>query len=187
MIVALSINKMLQLECFIEGGIKKFKCIEKDPEGVCQIVSRILVVDDERDMCRMVSSILKEEGYSVDKAYDAAQAIKKISTRGYDLMILDYKLPRVSGVHVLAEARWIRPSLKVIMISAYGSPYIKTEVKKFKIYKFMDKPFDLNRLVEVVNKALAKKSRGEVNRSSSFLKAESATKGGERKWQLKKQ
>ncbi|MEW6002857.1 MAG: response regulator [Nitrospirota bacterium] len=125
----------------------------------------MLVVEDDRDMCRMISSILKEEGYRVDKAYDAKGAIKKIKAKRWDLIILDYKLPDMDGIKVLEEVRRINPSLKVIMISAYGSPSIKSMAKKLGVYQFLDKPFDLNRLIKVV-KMPWQKSQGEVDRSS---------------------
>jgi DNA-binding NtrC family response regulator len=129
---------------------------------------KILVVDDDKDMCGMISTILEEEGYRIDKAYNGKQAIEKISTKGYDLTILDYKLPDMDGIDVLKEVHKARPSLKTIMISAYGSPSVRSMAKKLGVYRFLDKPFDLNRLVQVVRKALAK-SQGEVDRSSPPL------------------
>lgn len=118
---------------------------------------KILVVEDDKDMSRIISSILKEEGYKIDRAYDGEQAIKKIKAKDYNLMILDYKLPDINGINVLKEVRRTKPSLKVIMISAYGSPSIKSTAKKFGVYRFLDKPFDLNRLVKAVKDVLAKK------------------------------
>ena len=123
------------------------------------------MVDDERDTCRMISTILKEEGYRVDKAYDGGQAIRKNKSKVYNLMILDYKLPDMDGINILKEVRKINPSLKVIMITAYGSLSIKSMAKRFGAYRVLDKPFDLNRLVRVVRDALTK-SQGEVDRSS---------------------
>jgi DNA-binding NtrC family response regulator len=136
-------------------------------------LDKILVVDDERDTCRMISFILEKEGYKVAKVYDGEQAIKKIKAKGYNLMILDYKLPDINGIDVLKEVHQIDPSLKVIMISAYGSPCIKSMAKKFGVYRFLDKPFDVKKLVKVVKDALAKESGTicqstgrEVDRSS---------------------
>jgi DNA-binding response OmpR family regulator len=120
-------------------------------------MSKILVVDDERDMCRMISSFLRDEGYSVDKAYDAKLALGKIATRGYDLVIADYKLPDLSGITFLAEVRLLKPDIRVIMISAYGSDDVKATAKKHGVTKFLDKPFDLSRLVKFVKVALDKK------------------------------
>jgi DNA-binding NtrC family response regulator len=111
----------------------------------------------------MISSILKEEGYRINKAYDGGQAIKKIKAKGYNLMILDYKLPDINGINVLKEVRQIAPSLKVIMISAYGSPSIKSMAKNLGAYRFLDKPFDLNRLVKVVKDALANLIRNKTS------------------------
>lgn len=120
---------------------------------------KILVVDDDRDLCRMIASILKEEEYSVDKAYSAKGAIKKIVGKNYDLMIVDYRMPDMNGLEIIEEARMIKPALKIIMTSAYGSPSIKSRAKKSRIYIFLDKPFELNRLVKVVKGALTKKVR----------------------------
>jgi DNA-binding NtrC family response regulator len=129
------------------------------------LYERILVADDDKDMCHMTSSILKKEGYKVDKAYGGEQAIRKVKARGYNLMILDYKLPDMDGINVFKVVHQAKPSLKVIMISAYGSPSIKSMAKKFGVYRFLDKPFNVKRLVSVVRDALAK-SQGEVDRSS---------------------
>lgn len=68
----------------------------------------------------------------------------------------------MDGIKVLEEVRQTEPDLKVIMISAFGSPSIKSAAKKLGTYKFLDKPFDLYRLVKVVKSALAKKSRGRL-------------------------
>jgi DNA-binding response OmpR family regulator len=117
---------------------------------------RILVVDDNKDTCHVISSILKEEGYNVDRAYNGRQAIEKIKVKGYNLMILDYKLAGMDGIDVLKEVRKTEPSLKIIMISAYGSPSIKSMAKKLGACRFLDKPFNVKRLVSVVRNALAK-------------------------------
>ena len=134
-----------------EGG----KCIRR--------YKKILVVDDDKDMCHIISSILKEEGYKVDKAYDGEQAIKKIKAKDYNLMILDYKMPDIDGISVLKEVSQIAPSLKVIMISAYGSHSVRSMTKKLGAYRFLDKPFDLNRLIKIVKDALANPIRSKTS------------------------
>lgn len=110
-------------------------------------------------MCRLISNILKEEGYKVDKAYEGKQAIKRVKKKDYNLMLLDYKLPDIDGISVLKEVSQIAPSLKVIMISAYGSPSIKSMAKELGVYYFLDKPFDINRLIRTVKNILVKKTR----------------------------
>ena len=127
---------------------------------------RILMVDDEREICRVISTVLKKEGYRINKAYNGGQAIKKIKEKNYNLIILDYKLPDINGIRVVEEVRPTNPTLKVIMISAYGNPLTKSMAKNLGVYRFLEKPFDLNRLVKVVKDALAK-NQGEVDRSST--------------------
>ncbi len=84
------------------------------------------------------------------------------------MMILDYKLPDINGIRVVEEVRLTNPTLKVIMISAYGNPLTKSMAKNLVVYRFLEKPFDLNRLVKVVKGALAK-NQGEVDRSSKGI------------------
>ena len=122
-------------------------------------MANILIVEDDRDMCNVISDILKEEGYMVDRVYAAESVTKKIKRKKYDLMILDYKLPGSSGLTVLEEAKQIRPKLRVMMISAYGNEYVKAKAKELGSVNFLDKPFDLKKLVRNVKKILANKKR----------------------------
>ena len=122
-------------------------------------MANILVVEDDRDMCKVISDILKEEGYLVDIAYDPELAMRKIKRKKYHLMILDYKLPGSSGLIVLEEAKQIRPKLRVMMISAYGNEYVKAKAKELGSVNFLDKPFDVKKTVKNIKKILSNKKR----------------------------
>ena len=116
---------------------------------------KILIVDDDKDLCKIFSDILKEEGYFVKIAYDGESAINKLKDKKYNLMILDYKLnDDKNGLQVLEEAKQIDPSLITIMISAYGNKEVRARAKKLGTYSFLDKPFNIKRLINIVNKAL---------------------------------
>ncbi|MDP8313694.1 MAG: response regulator [Candidatus Celaenobacter antarcticus] len=116
---------------------------------------RILIVDDDKDLCKIFSDILKEEGYFIKIAYDGESAIKKLKDKKYNLMVLDYKLKNdKNGLQVLEEAKQIDPSLITIMISAYGNKEIRARAKKLGAYSFLDKPFNIKKLINVANKAL---------------------------------
>jgi len=67
-------------------------------------MARILVVDDYKDMCQLISEILQEESYEVNISYDGEDALSKIKENSYDLVILDYKLFGISGLVVLEKA-----------------------------------------------------------------------------------
>jgi DNA-binding response OmpR family regulator len=105
-------------------------------------------------MCRVISDVLRQEAIKVNIAYDGESALTKVKKQAYDLMLLDYKLPGISGLTVLEKIHQIRPSLKTIMISAFGNESTKARAKELGAYAFLDKPFNIEGLVKVVKKAL---------------------------------
>lgn len=113
----------------------------------------ILVVDDNEDMCNVISDALKEEGCMVTISHDGADAVEVIRNSHYNSVILDYRLFDKNGLEVLEEIRKFAPSLAVVMISAYGNEYIKARAHELGVYRFFDKPFDLDDLVRVVKHA----------------------------------
>ena len=117
-------------------------------------MNRVLVVDDNRDLGKLTSEILKERGFRVNIAFDGVSALAKIKQEPYDLMILDYRLPGISGLTVLEKTQQIRPNLKTIMISAFGNESTKARAKELGAYAFLDKPFNIDGLVKVVKKSL---------------------------------
>jgi len=123
-------------------------------------MDQVLVVDDNRDLGELTSEILEERGFRVNIAFDGVSALAKIKQEPYDLMILDYKLPRMSGLTVLERTLRIRPNLKTIMISAFGDNPIRVRAKELGAYAFLDKPFNIDGLVKVVKKTLKKGKEG---------------------------
>jgi len=117
-------------------------------------MGRVLVVDDNRDLGKLTSEILKERGFRVNIAFDGVSALARIKQEPYDLMILDYRLPGISGLTVLERTLHIRPNLKTIMISAFGDDSTRTRAKELGAYAFLDKPFNIDKMVKVVKKAL---------------------------------
>lgn len=124
-------------------------------------MAKILVVDDNLDMCQIISDILKEEGYSVHCSYNGEDALMKIKKNHYDLIVLDYILNEMSGLMVLEKALQMIPSLKVIMISAFGDKSIKARARELGVSDFLDKPFDIKRFVQAVQDFLNKNTNKE--------------------------
>jgi len=124
-------------------------------------MTKVLVVDDDLDMCQIISDILKEEGYSVSSSCKGKDALMKIKKNHYDLIILDYKLNEMSGLIILEKALQIRPSLQVMMISAFGDKSIKTRARELGVGDFLDKPFDIKRLIQAVQDILNRKTNDE--------------------------
>ena len=111
----------------------------------------ILVVDDDKDLCNLISDIIKEDGYDVNKAYDADTALNNIIREKYDLMIIDNKLMGSSGINVIEQSKYLNPELKTIMISAYGNTSTKLRARDLGVYDFLDKPFDIKVLLKRVS------------------------------------
>jgi len=128
--------------------------------------AKILVVDNDKDMCWLIASILREEGYSVDNAYDGESALLKINHHHYDLLVLDYKLSGLSGLSILEKARQINPYNETIMISAFGNESVRAKARELGAYAFLDKPFNIDRLKKTVKKALAEQKRRCVNETN---------------------
>jgi len=123
----------------------------------CLGMIKILVVDDDQDMCEILSDFLEEEGYTVMTAYDGESALDEIKTGRYDLLIVDYRLHTIDGLEVLAIARQLNTSLTAIMMTAFGSDATRLHAKTLGAYEFVEKPFDMERMVGVVKQALSKK------------------------------
>ena len=114
----------------------------------------ILVVDDERGLCAGVQEALKREGYSVDAANDARTALRLVSQRLYNLVVTDMKMPQMSGLQLLKEARQKSGDTLFILMTAYGTVESAVEAMKEGAYDYLSKPLDMQRLRALVLKAL---------------------------------
>ena len=121
-------------------------------------MAKILVVDDNLDMCQIISDILKERGHTVNISINGEEALRKIKKNHYDLIVLDYKLNGISGLVVLEKALQMIPSLKIIMISAFGSDSTKAKARELGVCDFIDKPFNIKRFVQAVQDVLTEKA-----------------------------
>ncbi|MBA4418312.1 MAG: response regulator [Syntrophus sp. (in: bacteria)] len=120
-------------------------------------MGNILVVDDNEDMCLIISDVLRAEGHMVEIACDGESALNELKKETYNLMVLDYKLFDMNGLEVLEKLRGTTPLLDTIMISAFGSESVKARARELGVYDFIDKPFDVNVLLKAVKKALCKR------------------------------
>jgi len=134
-----------------DKGLIPSREVEVSEKKLQKTKGRILIVDDEKDMCNFVSKFIKEDGYHSETVHKGKQALGKIKKKRYDLIILDYRLPDISGLEVLREISQLRPKLPVIMISAYGNEAIEEKANKLGAIAFLDKPFDLLKLSTIMS------------------------------------
>ena len=114
----------------------------------------LLVVDDERGLCAGVQEALRREGYRVDAANDARRALEFLRTRVYHLVVTDVRMPEMSGLQLLQEARQRNPETQFILMTAYGTVENAVEAMKAGAYDYLTKPLDMQRLRVLVLKAL---------------------------------
>ena len=123
-------------------------------------MSKILIVEDEEAIRRVLKKVLSEEDskFIIDEAIDGVDAEKKIKANNYDLVICDIKMPKKDGIDVLNFIKKYNEQTCVIMISGHGD--LKTAVRAMRIgaFDYIEKPPDLNNLLNSVRGALKSKS-----------------------------
>lgn len=113
-----------------------------------------MVVDDEEALRAVLSAELEGEGYQVVSAGDGQEAINILTTREFDLILLDIKMPNVDGFEVLKFVKERQPKTKVIMLTGFADLKNAIESKKLGAEDFVSKPYDLVDLLTTVERVL---------------------------------
>jgi DNA-binding response OmpR family regulator len=119
-------------------------------------VSKILIIDDDKTLCKVIGEELEQENYSVTCSFSGKEGLAKLKLDEYHLIILDYQMPEMDGYEVLQEIRIIYPSLPVIIITANTD--IDT-INKFTvkgISYLINKPFEFEDLLARIQKCILK-------------------------------
>jgi two-component system response regulator PilR (NtrC family) len=124
---------------------------------------RILVVDDERSMRELLMIVLRREGHQVLLAEDGPTAVAQLEREPIDVLISDIKMPGMSGVDVLREAKRIDPDIVGIMVTAYASTETAVEALRLGAYDYLTKPFDVEELKAKVRNALERRTLRQEN------------------------
>lgn len=122
-------------------------------------MSKILIIEDEVAIRRVLSRILSEESdtYQVEEAVDGQEGLEKIKNSDYDLVLCDIKMPKMDGVEVLEAAKKIKPEIPIVMISGHGDMETAINTMRLGAFDYISKPPDLNRLLNTVRNALDRK------------------------------
>ncbi len=123
---------------------------------------RILVVEDETDLCDSIAEGLQMDGYAVDTCYDGNEAYELIVVETYDLIVLDLNLPGMDGLDILAEVRKHNKDVKFLILSARSSVYDKVLGLDTGANDYLAKPFDFEEL-EARIRGLLRRSFAQQN------------------------
>ena len=153
-------------------------------------MSYILVVDDEKDIRDLISQILFEEGHTVKLAHNSMSAMDYINNKEPDLIILDIWLKdsEMDGIEILKSVKQNNPLCPVVVISGHGNIEIAVAAVKQGAYDFIEKPFNTDQLLQVINRALeASRLRKEVYSLQNKEMNESKMVGGTGAFKILKQ
>ena len=114
----------------------------------------ILVVDDQKNMCWILSKVLAKAGFSVVTAETAAEALAIAANGKVTAAIIDYRLPDKSGLALFEELRRRHPQLPAVLITSYGSGQLREEALRLGFYAYLDKPLDNHALIATLRAGL---------------------------------
>ncbi len=125
--------------------------------------TKILVVDDEPSHRQMLEAVLTADGYEVQQANDGQEAINSVEERFYDLILMDVRMSRVSGIEALKKIKELSPGIPVIIMTAYASVSTAVDALKSGAYDYLTKPLDIEELKILVSKALRQRQLEQEN------------------------
>ena len=126
--------------------------------------ARLLVVDDEQSMREFLESFLRREGYDVSTAADVDTALSYLESDEIDLVITDMQMPEKTGLDLILEARELSPETAMVMITGFGTTDSAISAMREGAYDYLTKPFKVDELRIVIEKALEKKLLSNENR-----------------------
>ena len=107
----------------------------------------ILVVDDQKNMCWILSKVLADAGFAVVTAATAAEALAVADCGGVTAAVIDYRLPDKSGLVLFEALRRRHAQLQAVLITSYGSEQLREEALRLGFHAYMDKPLDNSALI----------------------------------------
>jgi DNA-binding NtrC family response regulator len=124
---------------------------------------KILVVDDNRDFLEALSFTLKKKDINVIAVESGYDAIKAVRNNGFDLILLDLKMPGMDGIETFEKINKIKSKYFVVLMTAFHEKEQTVDVKKLGVFGFLRKPFDFDQLVQYIIKTKEEKNENGKN------------------------
>jgi two-component system response regulator HydG len=117
-------------------------------------MARILIADDQEMMRDSLAATLAREGHEVVAAGDGPVAVSKLQAGRFELLISDLKMPKMTGIELLVEAKKLRPDMPVVMMTAFATVQTAVEAMKLGAYDYIQKPFDGDEIKILIDRTL---------------------------------
>lgn len=116
---------------------------------------KILLVDDDRDMCESLADVLTlESDYMVSYTTDPLKALELVKKEDFSLIVLDYKMPEMSGLELLKRVKELRPAVKVFILTAFISNELIVHAKKEGALRVLSKFIWPDEIIKCIKEAL---------------------------------
>ena len=117
-------------------------------------MKRILIIDDDMDMCNLLSRFLNRKGFETDTAFTGSKGLLKFREKNYDVVLCDFRLGDMDGREALAELKKVNPTAVVIIITGYSDIKMAVEIMRQGAFDYITKPLIPEEVVNVINKGL---------------------------------
>src|SRR6185295_15895298 len=118
---------------------------------------KILVIDDDMDICNLLERFLSKKGHSVKKAFTSSTAFAMIEQENFDVVLSDFRLGNTDGKEILKKVKEKNSATQVIIITGYSDVKIAVDVIKLGAFDYITKPLFPDEILLLLDKALAKK------------------------------
>lgn len=126
----------------------------------------ILIIDDDQSLCEILTNTLEYVGYKTQSINSGKAGLQRVGEEEVDLVLLDLKLPDISGMKILEKIKEMKPFVQVVMVSGQGTIHTAVEATKIGAYDFLEKPLDSERVLLTIKNAL---DRGKLEKENAQL------------------
>lgn len=121
--------------------------------------TRILIVDDERQLVVTLQRALELEfpGCRVNAAFSGEEALSRLASEVYDLILADLRMPGFDGLELIKGVRYLDSRVPIILMTGYGSEKIREDASRLGVNHYVDKPFDVGELMEIIGELLSRR------------------------------
>jgi two-component system response regulator HydG len=130
-------------------------------------MSKILIIDDDQDICALLSRYLAKKGFKTDTAGTAKTGLEKLGKADFNLVVCDFKLPDADGLDLIKQIKELQPNIQIILITGYSDLRIAVKAMKLGAFDYVAKPLYQDELLLTIKSALKKAESSQVQLKTS--------------------